>query len=403
MNESDDNPGFRLLLSGDLHVGRSSSNAAWDRLVQLAIAERVNAVLLAGDLADEENPYWEALGALETGIRRLADHGIKTIAVAGGHDFELLGKLATSVADHFTWLGANEKWERITLENATGPVLQVDGWSPNSRLVKKSPMDDYESSNGDVPILGLLHGKWEPAASVAWLMGGVHQPVLEEEDHWVLCPGSPQAMEPVETGVHGPWIAEVRNGRIGLPTQKPLSSVWYETAEIDATGIVAEEDLRSEIKDALQVHGERIAGVAGSVLEQIIVRLRIGGQSNLAGEVTETLEQIESDFRMHLGTVTMTVDQARSDLLPDIDLEKHAGQNSILGTVASLLLELEREQRSEAVEELIEETRQEMAQVGARPNFIGLPGHSISIDEVLNHLRRTGRDLLVQLLKQNHA
>lgn len=392
-------PDYRLLLSGDLHVGRSSSIAAWDRLVQLAITERVNAVLLAGDLADEENPYWESLGALETGLQLLTDHGIKTIAVAGGHDLEMLGRLAT----HLTWLGADEKWERITLETESGPVLHVDGWSPKSRLVEKSPMDDYENSSEELPVLGLLHGKWEPPASVAWLMGGAHQPVLEEEDPWVLCPGSPQALAPVETGVHGPWIAEVHNGKLELPTQKPLSSVWYETAEIDATGIVAEEDLRSEIKDALQARGERIAGVAGAVLEQIVMHLRIRGQSNLAGEVSGTLEQIESDFRMHLGTVTMTVDQARSELLPDIDLEKHAGQNSILGTVASLLLELERDQRSDAVEELIEETRQELAQVGARPNFIGLPSHSIGVDEVLDHLRRTGRDLLVQLLKQNHA
>lgn len=390
---------YRLLLSGDLHVGRSSSNAAWERLVQLAITERVNAVLLAGDLVDEENPYWESLGAFEDGLQLLADNGIKSIAVAGGHDLELLGRLTNQL----TWLGAGEKWERITLETERGPVLHVDGWSPGSRSVEKSPLDDYENSSTDMPVLGLLHGNWEPAASVAWLMGGAHQPVLEEEDPWVLCPGSPQAMGPVEAGVHGPWIAEIRNGKIGLPTQKPLSSVWYETAEIDATGIVAEEDLRSEIKDALQIHGERIVGEAGAVLEQIVMHLRIRGQSNLAGEVSETLEQIERDFRMHLGTVTMTVDQARSELLPDIDLEKHAGQNSILGTVASLLLELDRDQRSEAVEELIEETRQELAQVGARPSFIGLPSHSMGVDEVVDHLRRSGRDLLVQLLKQNHA
>ena len=71
MNKANEKPDFRLLLTGDLHIGRSSSRVpagvsadalraatAWERIVQLAISESVNAVLLSGDIADEQNKFW---------------------------------------------------------------------------------------------------------------------------------------------------------------------------------------------------------------------------------------------------------------------------------------------------------------------------------------------------------
>ena len=73
---------MKLVLSGDLHIGRSSSRVldsvrrddlravtAWRRMVELAIQEQVSLVCLSGDVADEDNKFWEAIGPLERGIR----------------------------------------------------------------------------------------------------------------------------------------------------------------------------------------------------------------------------------------------------------------------------------------------------------------------------------------------
>jgi DNA repair protein SbcD/Mre11 len=432
MSESAKNPDFRLLLTGDLHIGRSSSRipvgvspdslraaTAWDRIVQLAIEEKVDAVLLSGDIADEQNKFWEAIGPLEAGVRLLTENGIHTVAVAGNHDFEVLGKLATQLAGNFTLLGRNGHWERITLENQTGPVLHIDGWSFKSRHVDRSPLDDYEySTDPVVPTLGLVHGdlnaagshyapldqrQLETAGPDAWLLGHVHKPQLIDGNLWILYPGSPQALDFGETGKHGPWIAEIRNGRIETPEQIQLSTVWYESLSVDATGVAVEDDLRSEIKDALRARGDSITGSAGSSLENIVMRLRVEGHSALAGSVADSMQEIERDLRLTFGTVTMTVDRARSELLPEIDLEQHAGQNSVLGTVATLLLELDKDERSEAVEELIEETRLELEQARGKSDFLSLSGRRIGIDDIIGHLRHSGRELLIQLLNQNDA
>lgn len=432
MSDTPDNPDYRLLLSGDLHIGRSSNRvpagvpaeavraaSAWERIVRLAIGERVDAVLLSGDIADEQNKFWEAIGPLEAGVRELTGNGIRTIAVAGNHDFEVLGRLADEVEGDFQLLGRHETWERVTLTNAAGPVLHVAGWSFKSRHVDRSPLEDYaHAADFSVPTLGLVHGDLNVAGSPyapleqkhletagpnAWLLGHVHKPQLIEADPWILYPGSPQALDFGETGSHGPWIADVRNGRIEPPRQVQLSTVWYELVDVDATGVVTEDDLRGEIKDRLQSRAGRITGSAGSMLEQIVVRLLIQGHSRLAGFVTDSLQEIERDLRMTFGTVTLTVDRAMSELLPEIDLEQHAGQNSALGKVATVLMELDKDEPSDEVKELLEETRVELEQVRGKSEFLGLTGGRIEPREIVDHLRRAGRELLIQLLKQTDA
>lgn len=427
---SADPPDYRLLMTGDLHIGRSSSRvpaaahslraaSAWERIVRLAIDERVNAVLLSGDIADAQNKFWEAIGPLEAGVRQLTENGIQTIAVAGNHDFEVLGKLANELDGNFRLLGRNENWERVTLANDKGPVLHVDGWSFKSRHVDRSPLEDYTySPDFAVPTLGIVHGDLDAPASRyapldrqqlatagpgAWLLGHVHGPRLIEGSSWILYPGSPQALDFGEPGRHGPWIAEVRDGQIEVPRQVQLSTVWYEEVEVDATGVVTEDDLRGEIKDRLQSRADEITGDAGAMLEQVVVRLLVKGHSALAGLAQDTMQEIERDLRMTFGTVTLTVDRAVSELLPEIDLEQHAGQNSALGTVATVLLELDKEEPSDEVKELIEETRVELGQVRGKPEFLGLTGGRIETREVVEHLRRSGRDLLIQLLKQTDA
>ena len=62
---------IRILLTGDIHIGRSSSHVsestprddvraatAWSRIVDLAVAEEVSAVCLSGDVADQDNKFW---------------------------------------------------------------------------------------------------------------------------------------------------------------------------------------------------------------------------------------------------------------------------------------------------------------------------------------------------------
>ncbi len=133
---------LRLLIAGDLHLGRASSRvtaqdasdvtvrAALDHLVDAAIRENADLLCLTGDVADESNRFWEALGPLTRSITRLAEEDIVTLAVSGNHDHDVLPRLADQLDPNaFHLLGRGGNWERYTHEVDGAPALHVDGWS----------------------------------------------------------------------------------------------------------------------------------------------------------------------------------------------------------------------------------------------------------------------------------
>jgi len=90
---------IRLLHLADLHLGRSfqmlgekgaaqrrALEAALGRAVDLAIAERVHLVLIAGDLFDSPRPAPAALDLVGRELRRLDDARVRVALVAGNHD-----------------------------------------------------------------------------------------------------------------------------------------------------------------------------------------------------------------------------------------------------------------------------------------------------------------------------
>jgi DNA repair exonuclease SbcCD nuclease subunit len=133
---------------------------AWNRLVDLAIEERVAAVCLSGDIIDEDNKFWEAIGALEHGINRLSSANIRTFVVAGNHDYDVLSRIASHLPrEHFALVGRGGVWERITLNNGADGKLNIDGWSFPGQRVYTSPLESYDlPADHLVPTLGIVHG-----------------------------------------------------------------------------------------------------------------------------------------------------------------------------------------------------------------------------------------------------
>src|SRR5690606_32647583 len=184
-----------LLCAADLHLGRQpsrlggpvrslaeelSGSVAWRRLIDAAIEHRVTAVLLAGDVLDDEHDYYEAFGELRAGGERLVGAGVAVVAVSGNHDVEVLPRLAQAVPD-LVLLGDGGTWQADALGDDTGSVERP----PLAAL--PAP----RASPPPAPLLGRrLCGRGqcgrryaavtsaEPAAAGvgAWLLGDVHRP-----------------------------------------------------------------------------------------------------------------------------------------------------------------------------------------------------------------------------------
>lgn len=424
---------MKVLLSGDLHIGLASTRVpqsisrvdvraaqAWLALVDLAIEQRVSLVCLSGDVTDQANKFWESIGPLDEGIRRLAGAGIRTVAVAGNHDHDVLCRLADQLpADHFWLLGCGGHWERRTINVDGHPVLHVDGWSFPQREVRVSPLETYDlQPDPALPILGMVHGDLDAPASrygpldlarlratppCGWLLGHIHAPrlIADHGQPWVLYPGSPQALNPSEQGLHGAWLIEVEHGTCGVPQQLPLSSVWYDQCPVDLSAVDEQTDLEAVILDALREKATALVEQAGPRLGFISLRLSLTGHTPLAHEVADVTSRLVADLDFAVGNTSVAVEKVDNQSLPAIDLAEYAGSHTAPGALARLLIDMQNDQLSTGTAELIRRVRQVIRQAEGGRDFAGLPSREVTDEVAQQFLRSQAQRMLTQLIMQS--
>lgn len=420
---------IRLVMTGDLHLGRSSSRvpaavpteelratAAWRRIVDLALTESASIVCLSGDIADQDNKFWEAIGPLEQGIARLADAGIPTVAVSGNHDHEVMVRLADRLSpEHFHLLGRNGAWERIALTQDGAVAMHIDGWSFPTKHVRKDPVADYSFTRaGATPTLGMVHGDLYASTSAyapldlatmqsrdldGWLIGHLHAPRMHDGRAWVFYPGSPQAFDPGEVQQHGPWLADVVDGQLGKPVQRPLSSVWYDRLSIDLSGVEDRSAYDARVLDSVRAHAESVVERAGASCLYVSLRLLLTGETSISSDVRSYAEEMQADMRLSVDGVMVGVDKIEVETLPVIDLEEYAGQRSAPGAVARLLLELDVAEPAADVLDLIRTTRRELDTRAKERVFLDLGQTEVSDEVARAHLRTQGRAFLTRLVQ----
>ena len=368
---------LRIVLTGDLHVGRRPSKvtddalcrrascaAAWGAVVDFALRERTDVVLVSGDLVDRENRFYEAFGPLERGLRQLSDAGVDTVAVAGNHDFDVLPRLADQMsATRFRLLGRGGQWERHTVERDGRPVLHVDGWSFPAESVLESPLRQPLPAPADdgIPAIGLLHGDLDAAASRYaplslahlrstrhrfWLLGHVHKPALFECDGGcpVLYPGSPQGMDPTETGAHGPWLLDLNGSPRLRPRQVALSPVRYEQLDVDVSSADTVEAVPDRVIDALRKH-VRGFGDGCEMLELVSCRVTLVGRTRWHRQLRRVADEMAAELEVPVGGLAARVEKVDVRTRPAFDLAELARGGGPPGALARLLVDLQADAR----------------------------------------------------------
>ena len=123
---------MKLLHCSDLHIGKRVNEFSMledqryilNQISELALLERVDAVLLAGDLYDKPIPPAEAVGLLDEFLTGLARAGIQVLAISGNHDSpERLSFAARLMEDQGVHLAA-------LYRGAEAPVVLADEHGP---------------------------------------------------------------------------------------------------------------------------------------------------------------------------------------------------------------------------------------------------------------------------------
>ena len=379
----------------------------------------VDVVCLSGDIADKENKFWEAVGPLEAGVRRLSECGIVTVAVSGNHDHDVLARLANQLPeDQFRLLGRGGKWERFTIERAGRAIVHIDGWSFPADRHLSSPLSEYNlPADPYTPILGMVHGDLDVANSryapldrlrlrslppQGWLLGHIHAArlIAESDEPWILYPGSPQALDFGEPGIHGPWIAELSEG-LRRPVQRPHSTVRYADVDVDMSGVEDEAGAEAAVLRQVRSAAHVMAEESGSNLECLCIRLRLTGRTCISDRIRTIADRLAQDLSLTLDGVRIAVERVRAATLPDIDLADYAKSQSAPGTVARLILALDRPELPPDVAELLTRTKHELKQAEDHKHFAALDRREVSDALARDYLRDASRALLTELVAQS--
>jgi DNA repair exonuclease SbcCD nuclease subunit len=360
---------INLLVTGDLHLGRHpghvpeeldsrkfSPGAVWHRMVDEAIRRRVDAVLVTGDLIDRENLFYEVWGPFEEGVRSLSDEQIPTYVVSGNHDAgELYSFVRSMDREHLILLGTGGTWERSTLRRDGEPVLHLDGWSYPSRSVRKNPLSDYDLPEVDVPVVGLLHtdlgrtgSTYAPASEEdlrnapvdGWFLGHIHKPERIDDRPLILNPGSPQPLDPTETGLHGPWLVNIHHSGSMEARQLPLASLEYVQLELDVSDLDDPRAIGGELQQHLSARIQQRER-DNDHRELFSLRVALTGRTNLYRVLEDQLQELKR-LSFRVSGATAHIDQMSNRTRPALDLDQLSDVTGPVGVLAEILLRLER-------------------------------------------------------------
>jgi len=425
---------IKILASADLHLGRKSSAVpsgveeastryTWQRMVDWAVNNDADILILSGDIVDKDNRYFEAIGPLQSGFDKLNKNGISVFLVAGNHDFDVLTDIInTNGYEHVHLLGSGGNWENKIYQGNNGSI-QFVGWSFPKKYVREDPMTKFSQVelNPDELTIGLIHGEigvpdsnygpielheLENAGPDIWLPGHIHKPVeLNKDTPYIAYPGTPHALNSGEEGAHGPLLLEV-DGKNDLQVRRiPLSPVRYEMLKISVEPSDDETALRDSLTSEMFSRGKDLLPELEQV-KYLVFDIELEGTSASVNELDNWTAKAVEDYQPELENGTMImVRKVINYVQPAVEnLEELAEIPSPAGKLAESILALQKGENTPFLQKLTEEWKKKQQRLNkAGPYYpLYLDGRLVEHNDQLarEYILRECNRLLNTLLNQ---
>jgi exonuclease SbcD len=271
---------------------RQSTYTSFDNIIALALKERVDCVLIAGDIYDSEDRSLRAQLCFRDGVSRLSDAGIRTLIAYGNHD-PLNGWSATLKWPEGTVAFPGDKVECIPLEDQNEKIAMIYGISFAKRDVKDNLSLRFDPAHERIPQIGLLHANvgintgHEPYAPCSvddlcsnridyWALGHVHQgTVIRSANPAIVYPGCSQSRSPHEPGSKGCYLVTLESGVDPVIKFVATDVVRYAFCSVDISPCSSLDD----VADSVVKKCEEV--LAASDGRNLIVRLSLNGKTTL--------------------------------------------------------------------------------------------------------------------------
>ena len=286
---------------------------AYDRIIDLSIAERVDALLVAGDVYDGADRSLAAQLRFLAGLNRLEAAGIRSFVCHGNHD-PLDGwqaRLTFPAGCH----QFGPSVEAVPFDPSRPDRGTIYGVSYPRQAVRENLALRFQRSGPPAPAIGLLHCNvgsntgHEPyspctvddlvaAGMDYWALGHVHtRQVLRTQAPTIVYPGNPQGRHPNELGARGVYLVELNNGDARLEF-RPVDLVRWHSLSLDIAALADEQALLDAAVSQVEVARSNSDG------RDVVYRLALTGRGPLHEVVRRP--RFASELQDHLNSLFST-------------------------------------------------------------------------------------------------
>ena len=330
---------------------RGASRKALIGLVDLALREKVDLVLLAGDIFDRELGDFRAALFFREQMIRLVGGGIRVFVVKGNHDAE--GQISKRLPDvQGVHVFSSRAAEVIDLADLG---VAVHGRSFPDRIVNEDLIPSYHEPVADRFNIGVLHTSltgrvghdtYAPTDVATLLaknydyfaLGHVHaREVVRESKPRIVFPGNLQGRKVSETGSKGCELVIVDGNTITSAEHVSLDVVRWHDLTLDATGLETVTSLAQKFQDTCR-------GCVASAQDRLhAMRITVQGESALhaleardPGTIAAAIQAATQDFEV----ADLWIESVHLELQSPIDREAAAQRPDAVGEVVRLVDEL---------------------------------------------------------------
>jgi len=328
---------------------RTATREALDTLVGLAIEEKVNFLIIAGDLYDGDWRDYKTGLFFAAQMGRLNKESIPVYLLHGNHDAESQITRRLDLPDNVHVFGTR-KPETFALDELK---VALHGQSFRQRDVTDNLAPDYPSPVSGAFNIGVLHtglggmGGHENYAPCTiedltnkgydyWALGHVHQAsVLHEKPH-VVFPGNLQGRHARETGAKGASLVSVEDGDIVELTTVPCDVVRWAVLTVSLDSAENVSDVIDRVHDAVKAAANEADG------RLLACRIVLEGRTIVHDRLVASEDRMQAEARagaLGLGDEVAWVEKVVISTEPEVDAQTLAEREDAIGELQRLLQE----------------------------------------------------------------
>lgn len=257
--------GLSFLPSKEFNQIYQAADQSLIRIVDLALAEKVDLVLIAGDTFDSAKPSPRSQLFFAEQIKRLTDAQIQVVMIFGNHDHMRREDLLVNQSTYFKLLGADEVVEKASFKTKDNFNYDVVGFSYLNNHITEDKIPDFPEK-GQNYTFGLMHAQEKETDSrknvyapftVAevqalnydyFALGHIHARRNLSEKPWIVYSGNIQGRHINEMGAKGCYLGVIDESTKKTSIEfKATGPILWQGVQVELDAPISKADLQNRI------------------------------------------------------------------------------------------------------------------------------------------------------------